>query len=110
RRRRPSAMIPCNLTYAPGTARAPRRSDGMAGFLRRGALLGALCLAACAPQVTPQQISEVKPMATTYDQVVAMFGIPSAETNLSGGSKVAIYDLPEFDRNPYQVVPYLNLT
>jgi hypothetical protein len=104
-------MIPCNLTYAPGTARAPRRSDGMAGVLRRGALLGALCLAACAQQtVTSQQISEVKPLTTTYDQVVATFGIPSAEANLSGGSKVAIYDVREYDRNLYQEVPYLNLT
>jgi len=83
----------------------------MAGFLRRGALLGALSLAACAQQtVTSQQISQVQPLTTTYDQVVATFGIPSAETNLSGGAKVAIYDVPEYDRNPYQVVPYLNLT
>ena len=83
----------------------------MGGFLRCGVLLGALWLTAChAPPIMPAALAEVKPKETTYDQVVDMFGLPSAEASLSGGSKVAIYNWPEYDRNMYQVVPYLNLT
>ena len=82
----------------------------MAGVLRRGVLLGALLVAACAAPVQPPEIAAIKPLETTYDQVVATFGIPSAEANLSGGSKIAYYAVPEYDRNLYQLVPYLNLT
>jgi hypothetical protein len=104
-------MIPRNLAQPLGMSAAERRGDGMAGVLRCGVLLGALLLTAChAPPVMPSRLAEVKPKETTYDQVVDMFGLPSAETTLSGGSKVAIYNWPEYDRNMYQVVPYLNLT
>ena len=82
----------------------------MAGFLRRGMLLGALMVAGCAPPVAPASIAEVKPSVTTYDQVVATFGLPSAEANLTGGSKIVIYDTPEYNGGLYQKVPYLNLT
>jgi hypothetical protein len=82
----------------------------MAGVLRRGVLLGALLVAACAAPVQPPEIAAIKPLETTYDQVVATFGIPSAEANLTGGSKIAYYAVPEYDRNLYQLVPYLNLT
>jgi hypothetical protein len=83
----------------------------MGGLLRRGALLGVLLLSACyAPPVMPSRIAEVKPLETTYAQVVDRFGYPSAEANLSGGSKIAIYNVPEYNKNIYQVVPYLNLT
>jgi len=82
----------------------------MAGLLRRGALLGALLLTAChAPPITPANLAELKPKATTYDQVVEMLGIPNAEASLSGGSRIAIYNWPEYDRNMYQIVPYMNL-
>lgn len=82
----------------------------MAGILRCGVLLGALLLAACAATVKPPEIAAVKPLETTYDQVVATFGIPSGEANLTGGSKIVYYAVPEYDRNLYQLVPYLNLT
>jgi hypothetical protein len=105
-------MIPRNLAQRLGMSPAERRSDGMAGVLRRGVLLGALLLAACqaSPTITPSKVAEVKPKETTYDQVVDMFGLPSAETNLSGGVKVAIYNWPEYDRSLFQMMPFLNLT
>jgi hypothetical protein len=104
-------MIPRNLDQAPGKSSGSEGATGMAGLLRLGALLGGLALAACASPPVPQapQIADVKPMQTTYDQVVAVFGIPSSELLLSGGGKVALYDLPDYDRNLYQMVPYLNL-
>ena len=82
----------------------------MGGFLRGCALLGTLLLAGCYPPVLPQQISEVKPTVTTYDQVVATFGLPTAEANLSGGAKIAYYHLAEYDRGLFQLTPFLNLT
>jgi len=83
----------------------------MAGFLRLSALFGGLALAACASAPAPQapQIADVRPLQTTYDQVIAVFGIPSSEMQLSGGGKVALYDLPEFDRSWRQMTPFVNL-
>jgi len=79
------------------------RSLGMA------ALVGAGLLAACVPQVRPDQIAQVKPGQTTYDQVVGVFGVPDYEMNLSGGSKVLLYHRPQFEHAPGQMVPFANL-
>jgi hypothetical protein len=81
----------------------------MGSLLRLGALLGALVLTACYPPVLPQKIAEVHPNETTYDQVVATFGLPSSEMSLSGGMKIVMYDVPEYERSLYQSLPYLNL-
>ena len=81
----------------------------MGRLLRVAALLGAGLLAACAPQVKPEKIAEVKPGQTTYDQVVDVFGVPDYEMNLSGGSKVLLYHRDQFDRSPGQLVPFVNL-
>jgi hypothetical protein len=82
----------------------------MAGFARVAALLGFGLLAACsAPQVTPDKIAAVTPGQTTYDQVVDMFGLPSSELRLDGGSRVSLYQHDEFDRSGEQLVPFYNL-
>jgi hypothetical protein len=81
----------------------------MGRLLRVAALLGAGVLAACAPQVKPEQIAEVQPGRTTYDQVLNVFGLPDYEMNLSGGSRVLLYHRPEFDRSPGQMIPFANL-
>jgi hypothetical protein len=104
-------MIPRNLDQAPGMSSGSEGARRMAGFLRLGALLGGLALAACAGPPTPQapQLAEVKPLQTTYDQVVAVFGLPSSELYLTGGGKVALYDLPDYERNFHQMTPFVNL-
>jgi hypothetical protein len=102
-------MIPRSLAPGLGNGRAGCEEHGMGGFLRLGALLGMLLLTACYPPVLPQKISEVKPLETTYDQVIATFGLPSSEVNLTGGSKIVVYNLPEFERNLFQQTPFLNL-
>ncbi len=81
----------------------------MRGFLRYGVLLGALALSACYPPVLPQKITEVRPSVTTYDQIITTFGLPSSEMNLTGGSKVVIYNLAQYNRGLFQLTPYLNL-
>jgi hypothetical protein len=107
-------MIRRNLAQWPGNGRRQRRSDRMGGLLRRGLLglgmlVGALMLTACYPPVLPQKISEVRPAETTYDQVVATFGLPSSEAMLTGGSKIVMYNVPEYDRGLFQSMPFLNL-
>jgi hypothetical protein len=81
----------------------------MGRVLRVAALLGAGLLAACAAQVKPEQIGEVKSGKTTYDEVVSTFGEPDGELSLSGGSKVLLYHHDQYDRSPGQMVPFVNL-
>lgn len=81
----------------------------MGRTLRMLALMGLGLLAACAIPLKPEQVAAVKPGETTYDQIVASFGLPTSEMNLSGGSKVLLYHNVEFDRSVDQTVPYVNL-
>ena len=81
----------------------------MGRSLRMLALLGLGLLVACAAPMKPEQISAVKPGETTYDQIVASFGLPTSEMNLSGGSKVMLYHNAEFDRSTEQLGPFYNL-
>lgn len=80
----------------------------MTTILRIAAGIGLALLAAC-DGVTREQITQLKPNQTTYDQVIETFGPPTSELNLSGGSKVALYNQPEYDRDVTQVTPWVNL-
>jgi hypothetical protein len=84
----------------------------MIGMMRVGAMLGLLALAACVAPPSPSaaRIAEVTPLQTKYDDVVAMFGLPSSEVALTGGGRMVLYNQAEFDRNAFQLVPFLNLT
>jgi hypothetical protein len=101
------------IAPAPGLGNISRkfavRSFGMGRYLRIAALLGAGLMAACTPQVTPQQISELKPGTTTYAQIIEAFGLPSYEMNTAGGSKFLLYNRPQYERSAGQMIPFVNL-
>jgi hypothetical protein len=82
----------------------------MNGLLRIGALGVLLGLSACyLPEVRPEKIAKVEPNVTTADQVVELFGLPTSELTVSGGSKVFVYYRSEFARTFEQNIPFYNM-
>ena len=92
------------------------RRDGKRGaakmkrVARLGVVLGLMALAACA-ELRPRapDVSQIKPLETTYDQVIATFGLPTSEVMLSGGSRLVLYSAPEYEPNGFQMTPFVNL-
>jgi len=82
----------------------------MNGLLRVGALCALVGLSACyLPEVRPEKIAMVQPNVTTSDQVVQLFGLPTSELNVAGGTKIFLYYRGEFGRTFEQNVPFYNL-
>ena len=82
----------------------------MRGLLRVGALCALVGLSGCyLPEVRPEKISTIQPNKSTYDDVIAVFGLPSSELMLAGGAKVALYQRTQFERTFEQNVPFYNL-
>jgi hypothetical protein len=82
----------------------------MNGLLRVGALCALVGLSGCyLPEVRPEKIAMVQPNVTTSDQIIELFGMPSSELNLAGGTKVFLYYRGQFERTFEQNVPFYNL-
>ncbi len=82
----------------------------MTGLLRVGALCALFGLSACyLPEVRPEKIAMVQPNVTTSDQVIELFGLPTSELNVAGGTKMYLYYRGQFGRTFEQNVPFYNL-
>jgi hypothetical protein len=82
----------------------------MKDLLRVGALCALVGLSGCyLPEVRPEKIATIKPNETTYDQVIEVFGLPSSEMMLAGGTRVLLYHRTQFERTFEQNIPYFNL-
>lgn len=70
----------------------------------------AVLLTGCAAsgvQVTEQQAQEFKVGKSTYSDVVAALGAPTATTLSSGGTRTAVYSYAAVQSRPQNFIPYI---
>ena len=82
----------------------------MRGLLRVGALCALVGLSGCyLPEVRPEKMATIEPNKSTYDDVIKVFGLPSSELMLAGGTRVLLYHRSQFERTFEQNIPFYNL-